>query len=79
MEKFFEHLEKERHRINSILNVNKPMNPLTLAEQKEYAEAKTCKNCGTEFDDGMFVEGPSPSAYIRQLPLRLLLTDVICF
>ena len=56
MDKFFEHLEKERQRINSILNENKPMNPLTLAEQKEYAEAKTCKNCGTEFDDGMFLK-----------------------
>ena len=54
MEKFFEHLEEEKQRINSILSENFPMIPLTVVEQGEYESAKTCKNCGTEFDDGAF-------------------------
>ena len=54
MDEFFEHLEKERRRINSILSENVPMTPLSLVEQKEYTCAKTCKNCGTEFDDDLF-------------------------
>ena len=56
MDRFFEHLGKKRQRINSILSVNVSMTPLTFVEQKEYADAKTCKNCGTEFDDGMFLK-----------------------
>ena len=54
MEQFFDHLDREKDRIDEILNRNVPMAPLTPEEQREHNSAKTCKNCGTEFDDKVF-------------------------
>ena len=54
MEEFFDHLDREKNRIDEILNRNEPMKPLTPDEQREHNSAKTCKNCGTDFHDGVF-------------------------
>ena len=49
--KFFEHLDKESARKNSILNDPKPMAPMKVEKKERYQHKKNCGNCGMEFDD----------------------------
>ena len=54
MQQFFAQLDREKSRIDEILRRNTPMKPLTSEELKEHNSARTCKNCGVTFDDGVF-------------------------
>ena len=54
MQQFFAHLDREKQRIDEILNRNMPMIPLTPEDLQEHNSAKTCRNCGIGFDDNVF-------------------------
>ena len=54
VQQFFAHLDREKSRIDEILNRDEPMKPLTPEELKEHNSAKTRKNCGVKFDEGVF-------------------------
>ena len=54
MQQFFAHLDRGKSRIDEMLRRNTPMKPLTPKELNEHNSTRTCKNCGVEFDDGVF-------------------------
>ena len=45
MERFFEHIGELQDKINKILNVNLPMEPLTDKQQKSHEESTHCERC----------------------------------
>ena len=49
MEKFYEHIDKEHKEICELLNINKPMLPLTDEEKRTHKAAKHCKECDAQF------------------------------
>ena len=53
MEKFFEHLDSERKRIDEILRRNPPMKRLSPDQLLECAAVKSCRNCDVKFDNGV--------------------------
>ena len=57
MAKFFEHHDTQRERIDEILRRNTPMKPLSPEQLRDCALVKTCRNCDTAFDNGLFIRG----------------------
>src|SRR6266516_6010225 len=51
MSKYYEHIMKEHGAINDILSLQKPMAPLTEAEQERYDAATVCGTCKQKFTE----------------------------
>ena len=79
MQQFFDHLDRKKRRIDEISNRNVPMSPLTPDELREHYSAKTCKNCDTEFDEGVFKRCFHHSHVTGKIPLWEVAPAVIFY